>query len=370
MANVKISALPAVTTVVPGTDVLPLVSNSGATTTKATPNAISAAANAAVVAGSNPALFGAATSANATRFPNAQAVISNTAAGIQQNESHNIGLMAEGVANSSNTNIYGVGVYGAGYTASATRSGGVVGEGHVSASADTGSAIGVRGYANDTHSGGLNIGVYGDATGSSTGNYGFYSNIASGTNNYNLYIPGTGANYFAGSVGIGTTTTTAHALIVNKVVVGSGGYSTGIRSIPASDVSTTTYQMASYVSVPTISASSSFSELIHYWTFQNSFGAGATVTNQYGFQATNALTGATNNYGFHSGIASGTGRWNFYAAGTAANYMAGPLTFTPAASATPANNGNLTFEATSNTSLTIKLKGTDGTVRSVALTLA
>ena len=40
MANVKISALPAVTTVVPGTDVLPLVSNSGATTTKATPNDI------------------------------------------------------------------------------------------------------------------------------------------------------------------------------------------------------------------------------------------------------------------------------------------------------------------------------------------
>ena len=44
MANVKISALPAVTTVVPGTDVLPLVSNSGATTTKATPQAITNAA--------------------------------------------------------------------------------------------------------------------------------------------------------------------------------------------------------------------------------------------------------------------------------------------------------------------------------------
>lgn len=40
MADVKISALPAVTTVVPGTDVLPLVSNSGATTTKATPNQV------------------------------------------------------------------------------------------------------------------------------------------------------------------------------------------------------------------------------------------------------------------------------------------------------------------------------------------
>lgn len=45
------------------------------------------------------------------------------------------------------------------------------------------------------------------------------------------------------------------------------------------------------------------------------------------------------------------------------------LTLSPAASATPATNGQLTFEATSNTSLTVKLKGTDGTVRSVVLTL-
>lgn len=37
MANVKISALPAVTTVDPAVDVLPLVSNAGASTTKATP---------------------------------------------------------------------------------------------------------------------------------------------------------------------------------------------------------------------------------------------------------------------------------------------------------------------------------------------
>lgn len=42
----------------------------------------------------------------------------------------------------------------------------------------------------------------------------------------------------------------------------------------------------------------------------------------------------------------------------------------PAASATPANNGDLVFERTSDTSLTLRLKGTDGVVRSVALTLA
>lgn len=46
------------------------------------------------------------------------------------------------------------------------------------------------------------------------------------------------------------------------------------------------------------------------------------------------------------------------------------LTITPSASVTPASNGQLTFEATSNTSLTIKYKGNDGIVRSVALTLS
>jgi hypothetical protein len=49
------------------------------------------------------------------------------------------------------------------------------------------------------------------------------------------------------------------------------------------------------------------------------------VTSQYGFWADSTLIGATNNYGFYSNIASGTGRWNFYAAGTADNYFAGDM---------------------------------------------
>jgi hypothetical protein len=42
---------------------------------------------------------------------------------------------------------------------------------------------------------------------------------------------------------------------------------------------------------------------------------------------------------------------------------------TPAASSVPTVNGELTVEATSNTTLTFRLKGTDGTVRSASLTL-
>jgi hypothetical protein len=121
---------------------------------------------------------GSITSATASRFPNTTVIVSNTPTGIQKNEPHNIGLISEGVAHQSNPNIYGIGVYGVGYTSATTRSGGIVGEAHVSAATDVGSAIGVRGYANDTHTGGHNIGLYGDATGASGSgsNYALYMN--------------------------------------------------------------------------------------------------------------------------------------------------------------------------------------------------
>ena len=123
-------------------------------------------------------LVGPAASANLTRFPSALAVVSNTASGIQKNETAtNIGLIAEGVG--VNAGNYGVGLYGAGYTAGNARGTGVTGEGHVSASGDTASAIGVRGYSNDTHSGGLNVGLFADASGSATGNYALYMNAGS-----------------------------------------------------------------------------------------------------------------------------------------------------------------------------------------------
>ena len=177
--------------------------------------------------------------ANSTRFPNTIAVLSTTSAGIQKNESHNMGLVAEGTGSTVTATItggasggstitvasatgilvgqavtgtgigtnalvtliagttitlsvvnsgtptgtatftsFGIGVYGVGYTNGTARSGGVVGEGHVSASTDTASAIGVRGYSNDTHTGagGYNIGLYGDAANATAGSYALFLN--------------------------------------------------------------------------------------------------------------------------------------------------------------------------------------------------
>jgi len=44
------------------------------------------------------------------------------------------------------------------------------------------------------------------------------------------------------------------------------------------------------------------------------------------------------------------------------------LSLRPAASRTPAANGDLEIQATSNTSITLKLKGSDGVVRSGSVT--
>lgn len=49
--------------------------------------------------------------------------------------------------------------------------------------------------------------------------------------------------------------------------------------------------------------------------------------------------------------------------------FARPIVQKPAVSVTPASNGDLVIEATSNTLLTFKLRGSDGVIRSGTLTL-
>jgi hypothetical protein len=51
-------------------------------------------------------------------------------------------------------------------------------------------------------------------------------------------------------------------------------------------------------------------------------------------------------------------------------HVEGSFGFMPPASVSPANNGDMTFQLTSNTSLVIKVRGSDGVIRSNTLTLA
>lgn len=85
------------------------------------------------------------------------------------------------------------------------------------------------------------------ANGSS--NYGFYGNINSGTNNYNLYMSSNAKNYLAGSLGIGTTNIT-QPLTVNGNAAISGtisGSTWGGNTISVSSGGTGTTSLSGIV---------------------------------------------------------------------------------------------------------------------------
>lgn len=125
----------------------------------------------------------------------------------------------------------------------------------------------------------------------------------------------------SGGVGIGTTPATEHSLRISRPISGNT-VSVGVLS-DGQVQSGVTFQGRYFQSYAHTAAAPFSTEIYHYLAEQGTFGAGSTVTNQYGFLVSSALTGAANNYGFHSNIAAGTGRWNFYAAGTADNVFNG-----------------------------------------------
>jgi hypothetical protein len=153
-----------------------------------------------------------------------------------------------------------------------------------------------------------------------TNNYGFYGNIASGTNRWNLYMNGTANNYIAGNLGIGNTSLDTSMLRISRAFT-----STLATSIFLDSQVSSTNTSANYISTSANTQAATFTTQIrHISLSQGTFGAGSTVTSQFGI-IVGDLTGATNNYGFFGNISAATNRWNLYMGGTAANYMAGVL---------------------------------------------
>lgn len=126
----------------------------------------------------------------------------------------------------------------------------------------------------------------------------------------------------AGNVGLGVGTLPSTNFYSSKQITG-GTSANGflLDGIIQSGVTSTFigYQSANF----TASAAFTLSSAQHFRAQGITVGVGSTITNQYGFFVGSGLTGATNNYGFYSNIASGSNRWNVYIAGTADNYFAG-----------------------------------------------
>ena len=200
---------------------------------------------------------------------------------------------------------FGVGIYGHGYTNAAARSGGVVGEGHVTATGDTGASIGVRGYANATHAGGLNIGLYGDAANGSS-SYSLY------LNNGGIYSVGAktwtlGGNLtFSGATVTIPTLTLTNALAVLQGGTGSttsGGARTNLGSTTVGD-SLFTLANPTAITFLRVNADNTVSTL-DAPTFRTAIGAGTssatgTVTSVASITLTTTGTDIT------SSVATGT----------------------------------------------------------------
>lgn len=127
----------------------------------------------------------------------------------------------------------------------------------------------------------------------------------------------------AGNTTFGSAGTVAGQTVrISKNVTGAtASYGLMNRGIVQSDV-TDSYR-AYHTILETAASAFTLPSASQYAATQGTIGATSAVTNQYGFIAESSLIGATNNYGFYSNIATGTGRWNFYANGNANNYFGG-----------------------------------------------
>jgi len=89
--------------------------------------------------------------------------------------------------------------------------------------------------------------------------------------------------------------------------------------------STTTAAARVYGTSVSVAAATTLGIMQHFYAQSPGLYSGASIATQYGFLAESNLTNATTNFGFYGGIPSGSGRYNLYMAGTAANYLAGNL---------------------------------------------
>ncbi len=142
------------------------------------------------------------------------------------------------------------------------------------------------------------------------------------TDSGTLITLGSNTTISSGGLGIGITSFTGINLAINKTITGATtSYGVYQNATIQSDVTSQAYAFRSNIS--TLASAFTLSNLYHFAATNLSVGAGSTVTNNIGFWASSTLTGATNNYGFQGSLVSGTGNFNLFMSGTAANYLAG-----------------------------------------------
>jgi hypothetical protein len=143
---------------------------------------------------------------------------------------------------------------------------------------------------------------------------------------------------------------------------GSTGGAVGVYSLATNANTTSMPSIRNFQSLFSSTGGGNCVERSGYIDLGLSLSSG-TVTNNYAFNATSANIGATNNYGFFGNIASGTGRWNFRAEGTANNGYAGNSAFGKSSAPTSAvDTTSFASSLVTNTAATYTVQTTDHTI--------
>jgi hypothetical protein len=132
-------------------------------------------------------------------------------------------------------------------------------------------------------------------------------------------------------------------------VTGSPGASYHyMNATVANDVSTGANGYASVLTTANSASPVTLTELVHFVADPLSKGTNTTITSHIGFSARASITTGTNNYGFYGNIAAAANRFNFYAAGDAANYFAGTIASLGSYNATTSAAVNMTIDSGGN----------------------
>jgi hypothetical protein len=156
-----------------------------------------------------------------------------------------------------------------------------------------------------------------------TTNYGFYSDIASASGNYQLRMAGTAKSRFDGSVGV-FTDPAANVVFHASVAGVSGGGSVGYYASGIFPSTVTTTALGFQAQLQTANTAVTYAELTGFRVDTWTRGAASAITGCYGFRVeSNFAVSLVNNYAFYTNINNATTNWAFYGAGTANSFFGG-----------------------------------------------
>lgn len=185
-------------------------------------------------------------------------------------------------------------------------------------------------------------------------NYAYYTNISSGSGKWAFFNAGTASSSLGGNLLLGTTTDpgTSRLRVIASTLTGVSQF--GIETTPVGSSSATTSISGIYSAPQSAAASFTNSVTAGFWAGPIVKGSGSTITSACGVYVGDQTAGS-NNFGVYSNVASGASSWNFYAAGTAKNYLNGNLLIgtTVDSGEKLTLNGNLVFPKTSGNGIKV-----------------